>query len=77
MRSPNPLVASPARSVAQAEIAAFRLQRLQLRGQALDAAKEERREKLGAASVNWVRRSTLDARINQVLDAQATVPPWV
>ena len=43
----------------------------------MDAAKEERREKLSAASVNWVRRSTLEARINQVLDAQATVPPWV
>ena len=51
--------------------------RLQLRGEALDAAKAEREEKLNAASVNWVRRSTLSATIDSALDGTPTLPPWV
>ena len=56
----------------QAEDAAFRLQRFTLRGEAMEAAKEQRAEALRAASGRWVRRATLDAKINAVLDAQAT-----
>jgi hypothetical protein len=38
----------------------------------MHAAEEQRAEALRAASGRWVRRATLEAKINAVLDAQAT-----
>ena len=38
----------------------------------MDAAKAQRAAELRAQSARWVGRATLDAKINQVLDAPAT-----
>jgi len=38
----------------------------------MDAAVQQRTSALRDASARWVRRATLDARINAVLDAPST-----